>query len=88
MKDTIGIEATNGDILLVELDEQARVLRVLDEGDHLIRAYSFDQFASLTSGLVLDEDATIVIDVATVAELIGWANLDAIGQALRGEDSK
>jgi dihydropteroate synthase len=77
MNDTTGIETTGGDVLLVEIDQRAQVIRFLDDNDQPIRVYRLDTFASVTTGLVLDEGASIVIDADTVAALKIWADIDA-----------
>jgi hypothetical protein len=83
VNDTTAVETTAGEIVMVELDEDAREIRFLDDNDDTIRAYGFDTFATVAGPLALDA-GVVTLGAPAVAAIKQWANLDAIGTAMRG----
>ncbi|GAA2844038.1 hypothetical protein Acy02nite_68760 [Actinoplanes cyaneus] len=79
------IETIDEKRYLIDLCEDTReiVFRHDDETETEIRRYSFETFADVASGLLIDIDREIVIPAGLVAMLKQWANLDPIGLRLR-----
>jgi hypothetical protein len=84
MNDMTAAETTTGALVLVELDEDARMIIFRDdETNATIAGYDYDTFATVTDALALSIGAAIILDADTIAALQQWANLDAHGLAHR-----
>jgi hypothetical protein len=79
--DITGVATTDGATLLVELHEDDRILRFLDESGSHLRTYSFAAFADVRGAL----SGGVTLSAVAVACLQQWANLDPHGLRLRDQ---
>lgn len=80
MIQTTTAEATNGHALLVESDEDNRLIRFRDEDGETVRGYSYESFATVTSALAIDLGRGLAIGAETVAGIQQWADIDRLGR--------
>jgi hypothetical protein len=84
MNDMTAAETTTGLLVLVELDEAARMVVFRDdETEAAIAGYAFETFAEVTGALALNVGENIILSAGTIADVQQWANLDAHGLRIR-----